>query len=98
MFSVAVTDLKAKGVKKINAVLDPPKSGCDEKVLREISSIQDIDKIIYVSCNPSTLARDAKILMSGGYEVKKVRPFDMFPQTMSVETLVVMERFRIYEN
>ena len=92
MFSVAVTDLMPKGVKKINAVLDPPKSGCDEKVLREISSIQDIDKIIYVSCNPSTLARDAKILMSGGYEVKKVRPFDMFPQTMSVETLVVLSK------
>ena len=44
-------------------------------------------RIVYVSCNPATFARDAKILKSEGYEIKKVQPVDMFPQTMHVETV-----------
>lgn len=49
-------------------------------------------RIVYVSCNPATFARDAKILKSEGYEIKKVQPVDMFPQTMHVETVGLMIR------
>lgn len=51
-------------------------------------------RIVYVSCNPATFARDAKILKSEGYEIKEVQPVDMFPQTMHVETVCLMSRVK----
>jgi 23S rRNA (uracil1939-C5)-methyltransferase len=72
-------------------VLDPPRGGCDRAVLERIMEL-NIDRVLYVSCNPATLARDAKILKEGGYALKSVRAFDMFPQTVHVETAVLMER------
>ncbi|NLG89805.1 MAG: 23S rRNA (uracil-5-)-methyltransferase RumA, partial [Clostridiaceae bacterium] len=53
------------------------------------------DRIVYVSCNPSTLARDLKLLYSSGYEVREVQPVDMFPWTSHVETVVLMSRVEI---
>jgi 23S rRNA (uracil1939-C5)-methyltransferase len=50
------------------------------------------EKIVYVSCNPSTLARDIKLLEEGGYKLSKVQPVDMFPWTVHVETVVLMSR------
>ena len=49
-------------------------------------------RIVYVSCNPATFARDAKILKSEGYEIKEIQPVDMFPQTMHVETVALMTK------
>ena len=75
-------------------VLDPPRKGCDLKVIEAIS-VAKPNKIIYVSCAPNTLARDIKNLMelSGGvYKVKNITPFDMFPQTKHIETMCVLER------
>ena len=73
-------------------ILDPPRSGCDGEVLTKLlDSAHNIKKIIYVSCNPATLARDLSIL-STKYEVSKVVPFDMFVQTKHVETLVCLQR------
>lgn len=72
-------------------IVDPPRKGCDIKLLESISSCE-IKKIIYVSCNPSTLARDLKILSERGYNVVEVQPVDMFSQTPHVECVVLMSR------
>ena len=71
-------------------VLDPPRGGCERGVLNKIIELE-IGRVLYISCNPATLARDAKILKEGGYALKSVRAFDMFPQTAHVETAVLME-------
>ena len=65
-------------------IVDPPRAGCDKKVLETISTMNP-EKIIYVSCNPATLARDLKILDDFGYKTKKIQPVDMFPFTSHVE-------------
>ncbi len=71
-------------------VLDPPRSGCDESVLKSVGSFAP-ETLVYVSCNPATLARDCKIL-ADNYEISLVQPFDMFPMTDHVETVCVMKR------
>ena len=70
------------------AFIDPPRGGCDK---RFINSLMDFgpEKIIYISCNPATLARDLKVL-SENYEVKKVQPLDMFSNTYHVETVCLL--------
>jgi 23S rRNA (uracil1939-C5)-methyltransferase len=70
--------------------LNPPRKGCEEKLLHFIGT-KRVKKVIYISCDPATLARDLKILSSYGYKIEVVQPFDMFPQTMHVETLVLMK-------
>jgi len=72
-------------------VLDPPRTGCDPRVIASIIKISP-QKIVYVSCGPATLARDIKSLISNGYAIKTIQPFDMFPQTGHVETVVLMSR------
>ena len=72
-------------------VLDPPRKGCDESVLAAAAEAA-YSRIVYISCNPATLARDLKFLLSRGYTITSLRPYDMFPQTMHVETLAVLER------
>ena len=72
-------------------VLDPPRKGCDPEVLEELL-LMFPEKIVYVSCNPATLARDAAILCAGGYTVKAVQPVDMFPHTSNVEAVALLSR------
>lgn len=72
-------------------VVDPPRKGCDEKCLDTMLKMQP-KRIVYVSCDSATLARDLKTLRDGGYEVKKVRGVDQFGQTVHVETVVLMSR------
>ena len=67
-------------------VTDPPRAGCDRKVLETFAAMET-DKIIYVSCNPATLARDLKILDELGYRTKKIQPVDMFPFTSHIESV-----------
>ncbi len=71
-------------------ILDPPRKGCDKEVLAAAMRA-DFAKIIYISCNPQTLARDVKIL-SEKYGILSVRPYDMFPQTAHIETLICLKR------
>lgn len=78
------------GIKLDVVVVDPPRAGCDEKVLHTIVEA-DPKRIIYVSCNPATLARDLNYL-SNQYNIEEVQPVDMFPQTVHVETVVLLER------
>ena len=70
-------------------VLDPPRAGCDERLIKYVASLAP-EKIVYISCNPMTLARDAKIFSSLGYTVGEVTPFDLFPATGHVETIVCL--------
>lgn len=72
-------------------VLDPPRTGCDDAVINTIIKINPA-KIVYVSCNPATMARDIKKLAASGYKLKTTTPYDMFPQTGHVETVVLMSR------
>ena len=72
-------------------IVDPPRKGCDIKLIESIIKSK-IPKLIYISCDPATLARDLKMLTLEAYDLKKVRPFDMFPHTMHVETIVLLER------
>lgn len=72
-------------------VVDPPRKGCDEKVLDTIVSMKP-DRVVYVSCNPSTLARDLAYLDERGYKCLEVQPVDMFPHTMHVEAVAKLRR------
>ena len=70
-------------------VMDPVRAGCSEEVLKAAAGMKP-KRIVYVSCNPATFARDAKILKSEGYEIKEIQPVDMFPQTMHVEEIALL--------
>ncbi|CAM3523271.1 23S rRNA (uracil(1939)-C(5))-methyltransferase RlmD [Saccharibacillus brassicae] len=70
-------------------VADPPRTGLDRKFLETILRAKP-KKFVYVSCNPSTLAKDCKVLLDGGYEIQSVQPVDMFPQTSQVEAVTVL--------
>jgi 23S rRNA (uracil1939-C5)-methyltransferase len=84
--------VKALSGKSFDAVvLDPPRKGCSMEVLSGLTKILP-PLIIYISCNPATLARDASFLCANGYRLREVRAFDMFPQTSHVECLSVFER------
>jgi 23S rRNA (uracil1939-C5)-methyltransferase len=73
-------------------VVDPPRAGLSQKVVRRVIEA-DAQRIVYVSCNPTTLAPNARQLVDdGGYELKTVRPVDMFPQTPHIECVAVLER------
>ncbi len=74
-------------------ILNPPRKGCSEQTLARIAASEP-KGIVYVSCDPATLARDLAYLSSKGYQTLKIQPFDMFPQTMHVETLVILKNRR----
>ncbi len=71
-------------------VVDPPRKGCDEACLKTMLKMRP-ERIVYVSCDSATLARDLKVLCEGGYELKKVRAVDMFPMTVHVECVIMMQ-------
>lgn len=75
------------------AILDPPRAGCDEALLRAVASCE-VDKIVYVSCDPGTLARDIKLLGELGYEFADATPVDMFVATMHVECIALIQRVK----
>jgi 23S rRNA (uracil1939-C5)-methyltransferase len=77
---------KEKGIKPDVIVVDPPRKGCDPQLLESILEMQPA-RVVYVSCNPSTLARDLRVLEDGGYLTVEVQPVDMFPHTVHVETV-----------
>lgn len=72
-------------------VVDPPRKGCDSAVLETMLQIRP-KRIVYISCDPATLARDLKILCQGRYKLQKVQPVDMFPHTTHVETVCLLLR------
>ena len=72
-------------------VLDPPRAGCDERLVRFVSTL-DAKRIVYISCNPKTLARDVVLFRECGYDTDTVYPFDLFPCTGHVESVVCLTR------
>jgi len=81
----------AKSNKNFTLVLDPPRKGIDAAVIETIAKSLPAE-IIYVSCSPATLARDLKGICLAGYKIESVQPFDMFPETPHVETVVVLKK------
>jgi 23S rRNA (uracil1939-C5)-methyltransferase len=72
-------------------LVDPPRAGLDKIVVDGILRLSP-SHVAYVSCDPSTLARDAARLINGGYHLKEVTPFDLFPQTYHIESISIFER------
>ncbi len=72
-------------------ILDPPRIGCREEVLKTVAE-KEIKKLIYVSCDPTSLAWNLKILMNQGYRLIEIHPIDMFPQTYHLETITLMKK------
>ena len=88
-----IPKLYAKGIKADVVVVDPPRAGCTQQVLKTFVDMQP-ERIVYVSCNPETLARDLKQLGKMGYYTEKIQPVDMFPQTFHVECVALVTRKR----
>jgi 23S rRNA (uracil1939-C5)-methyltransferase len=71
--------------------VDPPRKGCDKVFLETIVEM-NINKVVYISCDPATLARDLKYLLSNNYELKTIKVVDLFPHTSHVETIALLEK------
>lgn len=82
---------KKDGIRADVIVVDPPRKGCDEKCLETMLAMKP-DRIVYVSCDSATLARDLAVLCEGGYELKKVQGVDLFGMTTHVETVAGLQR------
>ena len=79
------------GIKADVIVVDPPRKGLDAAFIEAAVAVNP-ERIVYVSCNPATLARDLRILADNGYEATQAQPVDLFPQTLHVETVVALTR------
>ncbi len=87
----ALLELTGNGVHIDALCVDPPRKGCDETFLNAVCQ-SGVPRMVYVSCNPATLARDCKYLAAHGFVIQSVQPVDMFPQTPHVETVVLLSR------
>lgn len=86
------TGLPALEMQPDIVLLDPPRKGCDSSVIETLRHMKS-ERIVYVSCNPATLARDLKLLCAEGeYELQRVQPADFFPQTAHVECAAFLKR------
>ncbi len=79
------------GAKPDVIVVDPPRKGCDERCLEAMLAVRP-ERIVYVSCDPATLARDLRVLCDGGYGVERVRGVDQFGMTVHVEVACCLQR------
>ena len=86
-----IVELQKKGIRPEVIVLDPPRAGCEEIVLRTAAEMGPT-RMVYVSCNPATLARDLALLDERGYKTVEIQPVDMFPQTYHVECVVAIQK------
>lgn len=87
--STAAEKLRQEGVKPDAVILDPPRKGCGEELVKTISKMSP-KRVVYVSCDPATLARDIKFFEQAGYTTQKITPCDMFSRTAHVETVCLM--------
>ncbi|MBR2591221.1 MAG: 23S rRNA (uracil(1939)-C(5))-methyltransferase RlmD [Clostridia bacterium] len=92
--AAATTILKEKGLHADCVVIDPPRKGCDEQTIDNIAAF-GAQRLVYISCNPATLARDLKIFESKGYKAVRACAADMFPRTAHCETVVLLRRKNI---
>ena len=89
----AATQLAAEGLHPDIVMLDPPRKGCDEATLSAVVRMAP-RRVVYVSCNPATAARDAAWLEKNGYHAEKVQPVDLFPRTKHVETVCLLSKLQ----
>ena len=89
--AVEMPKLYKQGIKPDVIVFDPIRAGCKEDVLHAAVGMGP-ERIVYVSCNPSSMARDIEILTKQGYQLVKVQPVDMFPQTYHTEAVSLLTR------
>ena len=92
----AATQLAAEGLHPDIVMLDPPRKGCDEATLSAVVRMAP-RRVVYVSCNPATAARDAAWLEQNGYHAEKVQPVDLFPRTKHVETVCALSKLDIHQ-
>ena len=90
----AAARLAAEGLRPDVIMLDPPRKGCDETTLSAVVQMSP-RRVVYVSCNPSTAARDAAWLEEHGYHAEKVQPVDLFPRTRHCETVVLLSKLKV---
>ena len=88
-----MVEMAEKGEHADVVIMDPPRTGSDEAFLSSVVRLAP-DKVVYVSCGPETLARDLKYLTKHGYRMKECTPFDLFPFTKHVETVVLLSQLR----
>jgi 23S rRNA (uracil1939-C5)-methyltransferase len=86
-----IAEMYDRGIKADVVVVDPPRKGCDVRLLETLVTMQP-KRIVYVSCNPSTLARDLGYLSERGYKALEAQPVDMFPWTAHVECVTLMSK------
>ena len=90
----AATQLAAEGLHPDIVMLDPPRKGCDEATLSAVVRMAP-RRVVYVSCNPATAARDAAWLEQNGYHAEKVQPVDLFPRTKHVEAVLLLTKLNV---
>ena len=88
---IAAETLQKRGISPDVILLDPPRKGCDEAALKACAQMNP-QKIVMISCNAATAARDCKFLCENGFTLEKVQPFDLFPRTQHVETVCLLQR------
>ena len=93
----ALPVLMAQGLVPDAITLDPPRKGCDKRVLEAILA-SSVRRLVYVSCNPATLARDLQVLTAGGFHLLRVQPVDMFPHTGHIETVCLLSKLQSKEH
>ncbi len=86
-----MVDMAASGETADVVIMDPPRAGSDERFMRSVVTLSP-ERIVYVSCNPETLSRDLNYFVRNGYNVRRIQPFDMFPHTNHIETVVLLNR------
>ena len=89
---IVIPRLIGEGIRPNVIVVDPPRKGCDIALLEAIIEAEP-ERVVYVSCDSATLARDVKVLAAGGYKLEVVQPVDMFPQTSHVECVALLRRW-----
>lgn len=90
--SLASSKLADEGLRPSVVLLDPPRKGCSPEVIRVVARSMCPERIVYVSCDPATLARDVKLFAELGYELQRAVPVDLFPRTAHVETVTLLAR------
>ena len=85
-------EMVREGLRPDVVVLDPPRRGCDPALIDTVSGSLAPQRVVYVSCDPATLARDLKLFSARGYAVQRVQPVDLFPRTAHVETVALLQR------
>ncbi|MCL2354061.1 MAG: 23S rRNA (uracil(1939)-C(5))-methyltransferase RlmD [Defluviitaleaceae bacterium] len=89
----AIPNLINEGLRPDVVFLDPPRKGCGDALIKSLADNKAVKKIVYISCDPATLARDVEKLVAGGFALKEARPVDMFPMTSKIEVSCLLERW-----